>query len=237
MPQRVHNCPRANGIKKKLVCYSSNYLWLHKAPTSSQLPVTAAITLDFTILQRIHNCPRTDGIKKRLSRYRSNYPKLHKTPTSSHLSKSGCYLKKHVCYSSNYPWLHKPSTSSQLSKSGWYLKKLVCYSSNYHRLHKAPTSSQLSKSGWYLKKTCPLQKQLSSTSQSSNEFTIAQERMVLKTNLPATAAIILDFTKPQRIHNCPRADGIKKKLARYSSNYPWLHKATTSSQLSKSGWY
>ena len=29
--------------------------------------------------------------------------------------------------------------------------------------------------------------------------------MVLKKNLPATAAIILDFTKPQRVHNCPRA--------------------------------
>ena len=92
---------------------------------SPQLPVTAAITLDFTILQRIHNCPRADGIKK---------------------------------------------------------------------------------------ETCPLQKQLqlSSTSQSPNEFTIVQERMVFKKNLSATAAIILDVTKLQRVHNCPRADGIKK---------------------------
>ena len=39
-----------------------------------------------------------------------------------------------------------------------------------------------------------------------------QERMVLKKNLPATAAITLDFTIPQQIHNCPRADGIKKNL-------------------------
>ena len=112
------------------------------------MPVTAAITFDFTILQRIHNCPRADGIKK---------------------------------------------------------------------------------------KTCPLQQQLSLTSQSPNEFTIAQERMVLKKDLPATAAIILDFTKPQRVHNCPRADGIKRKLALYSSNYPRLHNHPTNSQMPKSG--
>ena len=56
-------------------------------------PATAAIILDVTILQRIHKCPRADGIKKKLARYKSNYPKLHKTPTSSQLSKSGWYLK------------------------------------------------------------------------------------------------------------------------------------------------
>ena len=31
--------------------------------------------------------------------------------------------------------------------------------------------------------------------------------------MSATAAIILDFTKPQRSHNCPRADGILKNLS------------------------
>ena len=113
------------------------------------LSATAAIILDFAKPQRVHNCQRADGIKK----------------------------------------------------------KLVCYSSNCPRLHNAPTSS------------------------------IAQERMVFKKNLSATAAIIIDFTKPQRVYNCPRADGIKKKLVCYSSNYPRLHKAPTSSQLYKSGWY
>ena len=98
------------------------------------------------------------------------------------------------------------------------------------RIHNCPRADGF-------KKTCPLQQQLPSTSQSPNEFTIVQERMVFKKNLPATAAITLDFTIPQRIHNCPRADGIKKKLARYSSNYPQLHNPPTSSQLSKSGWY
>ena len=80
--------------------------------------------------------------------------------------------------------------------------------------------------------------------------------MVLKYVLPCTAAIILDFTKPprihicqradgiwqklasyrtlnftkpQRVHNCPRADAIKK-LACHRSNYRKLHKAPTSSQ-------
>jgi hypothetical protein len=47
--------------------------------------------------------------------------------------------------------------------------------------------------------------------------------MVFKKNLPSTAAITLDFTIPQRIHNCPKADGIKKNLALYSSNDPRLH--------------
>ena len=57
------------------------------------------------------------------------------------------------------------------------------------------------------KKPSSLQQQLPLTSQSSNEFTNMQDGWYLK-NLPATAAIILDFTKPQRLHNCPRADGI-----------------------------
>ena len=70
------------------------------------------------------------------------------------------------------------------------------------------------------------------TSQSPNEFEIAQERMALKTNLPATAASILDFAKPQRVHNCPRADGIKKRIACYSSNCPRLREALTNSHLS-----
>ena len=30
--------------------------------------------------------------------------------------------------------------------------------------------------------------------------------MVLKENWSATAAIVLDFTKPRRVHNCPRGD-------------------------------
>ena len=62
-----------------------------------------------------------------------------------------------------------------------------------------------------LKNTGLLQQQLSLTSQTSNEFAIVQERMVLKKHLPASVTIILDFTILQRIHNCPRADGIKKK--------------------------
>jgi len=48
-------------------------------------------------------------------------------------------------------------------------------------------------------------------------------------------AIILDLTKPQRVHNCLRVDGIQESVALYSSNYLRLDKAPTSSQLSKSG--
>ena len=50
---------------------------------------------------------------------------------------------------------------------------------------------QLSKSGWYLNK-----------------------------NLPATEATILDFTKPPRIHNCPRMDGISKKTCPLQQQLP-----------------
>ena len=102
------------------------------------------------------------------------------------------------------------------------LKGWGAYQEREPRLHKAPTSSQLPKSGWYLKKTGLLQQQLSLTSQCPNEFTIAQERMVLKKNMATTAAIILDFTKPRRDHNCPRAYGIKQKLVWYSNNYPCI---------------
>ena len=71
-PQRVHNCPRMDLIKKNL-------------------PVTAAIILDFTKLQRVHNCPTVDGIRKYPDLYSSNYPRLHKAPTSSQVGKSGWY--------------------------------------------------------------------------------------------------------------------------------------------------
>ena len=36
--------------------------------------------------------------------------------------------------------------------------------------------------------------------------------MVLEHVLPATVAMILDFTRPQRVRNCPRKDGILKNL-------------------------
>jgi hypothetical protein len=39
-------------------------------------------------------------------------------------------------------------------------------------------------------------------------------------NLPATEAIILDFTKPLRIHNCPRTDGISKKTCPLQQQLP-----------------
>ena len=39
-------------------------------------------------------------------------------------------------------------------------------------------------------------------------------------NLPATEAIILDFTKPPRIHNCPRTDGISKKTCPLQQQLP-----------------
>ena len=143
-------------------------------------------------------------------------------------------FKKHARYSSNYHRLHNPSTNSQMSKGGCYsnknwpataaivigftilqrihrcpradaLKKiLACYSSNFPRLHNPPTSSQMTKSGWFKKK------------------------------MPATAAIFLDFTIIQRIHKCPRADGIIKHT-RYSSNYARLHNLPTNSQMPKSG--
>ena len=105
-------------------------------------------------------------------------------------------------------------------------KTNVCYSSNYRRLHKAPTSSQL-----------PV------TAATTFDFTILQRLHTcpradgIEKNWSASTAIILYFTMPQGVHNCPRADGIKNKLVSYSSNCPRLHKAPTSSQLSKSGWY
>ena len=43
--------------------------------------------------------------------------------------------------------------------------------------------------------------------------------------MSATAAIILDFTKPQRVNNCLRADGIQKKLVSHRSNCLKNHKA------------
>ena len=42
IPQRVHECPGADGIK--------------------QIPSTSAIILDFTEPQRVDNCPRADGV-------------------------------------------------------------------------------------------------------------------------------------------------------------------------------
>jgi hypothetical protein len=90
--------------------------------------------------------------------------------------------------------------------------------------------------------------------------------MMFKKKLPATEAIALDFTIPQRVQKCPRAEWMmfKKKLPAteaialdftipqrvqkcpradgikanplYISNYPRLHRVPTSSQTSKSGW-
>ena len=156
-----HNCPRADGIKKK------TFLLQQQAPSTPQspnkftivqermvfkksLPSTAAITLDFTIPQQIHNRPRADGIEKKT-----------------------CPLQQQA-----------PSTSQ------------------------FPNEFTIVQEWMVLKKTCHLQQQAPSTSQSPNEFTIVQERMVKKNNLPPTAAITLDFTIPQRVHNCSRADGI-----------------------------
>ena len=81
------------------------------------------------------------------------------------------------------------------------IKANPLYISNYPRLHRVPTSSQMSKSGWCLKK---LARHISKYPR------LVQARMVLEHVLPATAAMILDFTRPQRAHNCPRADGIEK---------------------------
>jgi len=86
-----------------------------------------------------------------------------------------------------------------------------------------------------------LKKSLPSTAAILLDFTKPQQvhnyprADAIKKSLPSTAAILLDFTKPQPVHNYPRADASKKILAVYSSNSPRLHKAPTSSQLSKSG--
>ena len=158
-------------------------------------------------------------------------------PTSSQLSKNGWYLKQLVCHSSDYPRLHKAPTSSQLPKNGWYLRKTGLLQLQLSLTSQSPNEFTIVQERMVFKKTCVLQQQLSLTSQSPDEFTIAQEQMVFKKQMSATAAIILDFTNLQSIHNCPRADGIKKQLARFRSKYPRLHNPPTNSQLPKSGWY
>jgi len=210
---------------------------LERMVLKKNLPATAAITLDFTILQGIHNCPRADGIKKKLARYSSNYPRLHNPARNSQMPQSGWYLKKTCPLQQELPSTSQSFKEFTNAQERMVLKKnlpaaaaIILEFTILQGTHKCPRANGI-------KKTCPLQQQLSSTSQSSKELTNAPERMVLKKNLPATAAITLDFTLLPGIHNCPRADGIKKKLARYNSNYPRLHNPLRNSQLSQSGWY
>ena len=140
------------------------------------LPDTAAITLDFTIPKRIHNCPRADGIKQVC-------PLQQQLPSTSQSPNEFTIVQERISFEKNLPDTAAITLDFTIPR----------------RIHNCPRGGGIQK------------------------------------NVPATAAITLDFTIPQQIHNCPRAGGIEKKKARYSSNYSRLHNPPTNSQWSKNG--
>ena len=131
-------------------------------------------------------------------------------PTNSHLSKSELYSKRYFLQQQVSSTSQSPNEFTIIQERMVLKKNLPTTAAIIldftipHRIHNWPRADGINK------KTCPQQQQVSSTSQSPNEFTIFQERMVLKKNLSTTAASILYVTIPQRIHNCPRTDGINK---------------------------